>query len=58
MKKNIDTNAKFVICYPSGTNTDLKKYASCYLTQHLRQDFTKSNATWQNNGVKATEERN
>jgi hypothetical protein len=55
--KNTDTNAKLGICYPLGTDTDLKKYASCYLTQHLRQDCTKSNAIWQSNGVKATEER-
>jgi hypothetical protein len=55
--KSTDTNAKFDICYPSGTDTDLKKYASCYLTQHLRQDCAKSNLIWQSNGEKATEER-
>jgi hypothetical protein len=57
MKKNTDTNAKFAICFPLGTNTDLQKYASCYLTQHLPQDFIKSSLTWQINGEKVTEEQ-
>jgi len=55
--KNTDTNAKFAICFPSGTSTASQKYASCYLTQTLRQDFIKSSSTWQINGEKATEEQ-
>jgi len=57
MKKNTDTNAKFAICFPSGTNTALQKYAKCYLTQHLRQGLNRSNSTWQINGEKVTEEQ-
>ena len=57
MKKNTDTNAKLGFCFQSGTNTALQKYASCYLTQNLRQDFIKSSSIWQNNGEKATEEQ-
>jgi hypothetical protein len=55
--KNTDTNAKFAICFPSGTNTALQKYASCYLTQNLRQDSIKFSLIWLNNGEKATEEQ-
>jgi len=55
--KNTDTNAKFAICFPSGISTASQKYASCYLTQTLRQGFINSNSTWQTNGEKVTEEQ-
>jgi len=57
MKKNTDTNAKLGFCFQSGTSTASQKYASCYLTQNLRQDSIKSSLIWQNNGEKVTEEQ-
>jgi len=55
--KNTDINAKLGFCFQSGTNVALQKYASCYLTQNLRQDFIKYRSTWQINGEKAIEEQ-
>ena len=57
MKKNTDTNAKLGFCFPSDTSMALQKYASCYLTQNLRQDSIKFSLIWQNNGEKVTEEQ-
>jgi hypothetical protein len=57
MKKNTDINAKFAICFPSGTSMASQKYAKCYLTQHLRQGLSKFKSTLQTNGEKVTEEQ-